>query len=253
MPKKDCWKLLVVATSHGRHILTAERPGDGRRLTCLRCPRNPGEFLERIMMSLRSRMILALATLTVISGCSAPRPTEAVRESGEWRMKAGRYDEARDEYAEIVSRFPGDADAQYKLGLSMIKTSELAGARRAMETAHSLKPENRDYAMGLAEVMYLQDDESRLCASLREGASTSQAVEDHLRLAHYTMEKDPETAQTAIATAIQLDDGQTVQPYIEAAKLAERLGHLDEAVRRLRQAYGINPNDIRVRERLRAM
>ena len=205
------------------------------------------------MMSSRSRMILTLATLSIISGCSAPRPTEAVRESGDWRFKAGHYDEARDEYAEIVSRFPGDCDAQYKLGLSMMKTGELAGARRAIETAHSLKPENREIAAGLAEVMYQQDDEDRLFAYLRERAFTSQDVDDYLMLAHYTMEKDPDTAQTAIATAIQLDDGKTVQPYIDAAKLAERLGHLEDAVRRLRQAYGINPNDVRVRERLKAM
>jgi Flp pilus assembly protein TadD len=211
------------------------------------------QFLERIMMSLRLRMILALATMTVISGCSAPRPTEAVRESGEWRFKAGRYDEARDEYAEIVSRFPGDWDAQYKLGLSMMKTGELAGARRAIETAHSLKPENREVAAALAEVMDQQNDDDRLFAYLRERASSSQSVEDYLMMAHYMMEKDPDTAQTAIATAIQLDDGKTTQPYIDAAKLDERLGHLEDAVRRLRQAYGINPNDMRVRERLKAM
>src|SRR4051812_40594403 len=118
------------------------------------------QFLERIMMSSRSRMILALLSLASLSGCSAPRPIEAIRESGDWRFKAGRFDEARDEYAEIVSRMPGDWDAQYKLGLAMLKTNELAGARRAIETAHALKPESREVAGALAEVMYQQDDEA---------------------------------------------------------------------------------------------
>jgi Tfp pilus assembly protein PilF len=62
---------------------------------------------------------------------------------------------------------------------------------------------------------------------------------------------DPDSAQVAIRTAIELDDGRSVEPYLVAADLAERLGDLDLAVRRLRQAYGIDSRNDRVRERLR--
>jgi Flp pilus assembly protein TadD len=208
-----------------------------------------------IDMFKRLWMVPLLAVqLWVLQGCEAPRPIETIRASGDHRFKGGNYAAAGDEYAEIVARYPGDWQAQYKLGLSMLKTNELAGARRALETARRLKPENQDVLDALAEVMYQQGDESHLFAFLRDRATSTQTIHAYLQLARYSLAmNDPDSAQTAIETAIQIDDGKTTDPYLEAASLAERLGHLDDAVRRLRQAYGISPSDRRVRERLKAL
>ena len=52
---------------------------------------------------------------------------------------------------------------------------------------------------------------------------------------------------------IAIDNGQTTDPYLLAASFAERLGDLDLALRRLRQAYGIDPYDENVNDRLTAL
>lgn len=205
----------------------------------------------------RMKVMMLLASMsaaTIIGGCAGPRPVEVIRASGEHRFRGGNFESARDEYSEIVARYPGDADAQHKLGLCMIKTGELSAARHALETAHDLKPNNKTIANDLAEVMFQQGDEARLFGFLRSQAASTQSVQSYLKLAQYAIElNDPDSAQTALDTAIEIDEGRTTDPYLESARLAERLGQMDEAVRRLRQAYGINPNDHRVLEKLRAM
>lgn len=210
------------------------------------------------MRSARSGMIrftLLAASLVALDGCtSGPRPIEVIRQSADHRYRSGDFEGAQDEYAEIVARYPGDWQAHYRLGLSMLKTGEYGGARRALETAYTHKPDSQEVANALAEAMFLQGDENRLFAFLRDRASTTQSVEAYLQLARYSMElNDPDSAQTALDTAIELDKGMSTQPYLEAARLAERLGHLDDAVKRLRQAYGINPHDQRILEKLRAL
>lgn len=196
-------------------------------------------------------MSAAALCLTTLVGCASQRPVDTVRASGDHRLRSGDYAGARDEFAEIVARYPGDWEAQYKLGLSMLRTGELSAARRSLEIAYTAKPQNPEVAAALAECMFQQNDESRLFAFLRERATASNKVEDYLQLARYAAEMgDPDTARTAIDTALQLDNGRTTGPYIEAAKLEQRLGNFDEAVRRLRQAYGINTADFRVHQQL---
>lgn len=203
----------------------------------------------------RIALVLALApALAALPGCTSARPIEVIRESGDNRMRGGNYEQARDEYAEIASRQPGDWEAQYKLGLCMIQTKEYSGARRALEIANAHQSDNQDVANALAEAIFLQGDENRLFAFLRERATRTQTVAAHLQLAKYAMAlNDPDTAQVAVNTAIEIDGAKTTEPYLAASQLAERLGHMDEAVNYLRQGLGINPYDSRVRDRLRQL
>jgi tetratricopeptide (TPR) repeat protein len=210
-------------------------------------------------MSLKREMSSSLLAVTLgvpmisLSGCLSQRPVDAIRVSGENRMRAGDYAGARDEYAEIVARYPGDWQAQYNLGKCMLETQQYSRARQALETAYTLKP-SQEVADALARAMFLQKDESRLFSFLRDRASTERTVAAHTELGRYAMEmNDPDSAQVAFDTAIEIDMGKSTGPYLEAAKLEERLGHLDIAVNRLRQAYGINPYDTRVHELLRRL
>jgi Flp pilus assembly protein TadD len=61
-------------------------------------------------------------------------------------------------------------------------------------------------------------------------------------------------AKGALESAIEFDQGYDLQkstePYYRMAMLQVRLGNQQEALRRLRQAYGINPQDPRVRAEL---
>lgn len=199
-------------------------------------------------------VISVLFTAALLPGCQKARPLEVVRTSGDQYFAAGNYSAARDQYAELVSRSPGDWQGQYKLGLSLLQTGEYAAARRALEIAYSARRDNPDVANALAEAMFRLGEESKLFAFLRERASTRQTVDAYLQLGKYALElNDPDSAQTAIETAIQIDGGKTTEPYLAAATLAERLGHLDVAVSRLRQALGINPMDPRVQAGLRTL
>ena len=199
-------------------------------------------------------VLVALAMCAALVGCvPQQRPVDAIRTSAENRIRMGDYAGARDDYAEIVAKYPGNWQDQYHLGLCMIETKQYDGARQAMQTAYTLKP-NQEVADGLAKVMFLQKDESQLFAFLRQRASETKSTAAYLQLGHYAMElNDPDSAKVAFDTAIEVDHGRSTEPYLAAAKLEERLGHLDIAIDRLRQAYGINPYDTRVFEMLRKL
>jgi len=201
-------------------------------------------------------MFSVFGALLVVStiGCATQRPATAIRQDADFHYTYGHYERAAQDYQAITAKYPGDWEAQYRLGLSLMQLNEYDPARRALEVAHTLKPENADIVDALAETMYEQGDASRLFAFLRERAQSTQSVRAYRRLAEYALAMDdPDTARSAIETAIALDDGQSVEPYLDAAKLAERLGNIDQALRRLRQAYSINPHDQRVRERIVAL
>jgi len=197
---------------------------------------------------------LVVSLVVVLPGCmSQRRPIEVIRESGDNHYRGGDYAGARDEYAEITSTYPGDWEAQYRLGLSMIETQQYDGARQALEQAYTLKP-TQEVADALAKAMFLQKDENRLFAFLRERASSTRSVPAYLQLANYAMEmNDPDSARVAVDTAIEVDMGKSTEPYIAAAQLEQRLGHTDVAIQRLRQAYGINEYDRRVHDLLRQL
>lgn len=203
----------------------------------------------------RTTLSAAVLTLASLAGCAGTqRPIETIRASGDHYFRAGEWESARDEYAEIVSKYPGDPDANYKMGVAHLKLNENAAARRALETAYSAQRHNREYAAALAEAMYQQGDEARLFAFLRSRASESQETRDYLLLGRYAMAlNDADTARVAFGTAIEIDSGKTTDPYLESAALAERLGQLEDAIKRLRQAMGINPNDFRVKDKLRGL
>jgi len=205
------------------------------------------------MTTQRSIACVLLSFLMMFfTGCQSQRPVESIRDRADFLFNQQRYHEAAQEYAAITARYPGDWRAQFQLGRSMLASGDLGAARQALEQAHSLRPGDDGVADALAEVMFRQDDEQALFAFLRQRAESTQSVAAYRRLAHYSLEMgDPDSARTAIRTAIRLDGGQSVGPYLDAAALAEYLGDVDEAVHRLRQALWINPRHELVNARLR--
>jgi Flp pilus assembly protein TadD len=195
-----------------------------------------------------------LLVIIALAGCATQRPVDTVRERGDWHYKRGDYAAAAMEYREVTERYPGDWPAQHQLGLCLIETGDYTGARRALEIAHDRRPNDPAIADALAEAMYRQGDEPHLYTFLREQTERHGDVRAYLRMGMYTARlNDPDSAKVAIETAIMLDNGQTVTPYLAAADLAERLGDLEGAVRYLRQAYGIDPYNDKINDRLRAL
>jgi hypothetical protein len=61
---------------------------------------------------------------------------------------------------------------------------------------------------------------------------------------------DPDTATAAVNGAVVLADGQEIEPYLKAVEVARLVGDEKTAVRRLRQAYAIDPKAPAVVSRL---
>jgi tetratricopeptide (TPR) repeat protein len=202
-------------------------------------------------------IVLILFAALILVGCASAfgtRPIDTIRQRADFEFQRGNYDVAAQEYGEIAARYPGDWRAQHRFGVALMETGDYNESRRALDVAHSLRPGDADIADDLAEVMFRQGDEQQLFDFLNERALATQSVRAYRRLASYAMEVgDPDAARGAINRAIALDGGSTVEPYIDAADLAERVGDLDQAVHRLRQALSIDPHDDRVRERLRTL
>lgn len=200
-----------------------------------------------------SRLILVpiLFVSLFVAGCQYQRPTPSVRESADFHFQQRDYVAAADDYAEIVSRYPGDWDAQYHLGMCQLELNQISEARRALEIAYTHRPLNDDVASALAEAMHRQGDTARLFAFLRERAENTKTPKAYMTLGQFAAESgDPDAAKVAYDTAIALDNGKSVVPYLAAAAFHEELGDLDSALMRLRQAYGINPHDLRVKTKL---
>jgi tetratricopeptide (TPR) repeat protein len=200
--------------------------------------------------------ILTLLTAALIAGCGGQRPTDSMLERGDMYYALGNYAEASEEYALAVDRQPGNAHGHAMLGRALLKLDRPQDARRHLEIAHTLRRRDQAIADDLAEAYFRTDDATRLFGFLRDRAENERSVHSYLLLARYAEElDDPDSARRAVQTAIILDleseEGPSIEPYIIAADLALRVGDMDEAVRRLRQALSINAGDERVRERLR--
>ena len=206
----------------------------------------------------RVATIVRIAALTVpllgVVACSARTPTHVLRKSADHHYAMGRVELAAEQYTLITEQYPGDWRGQHRVGQCALELGQLSKARRALEIAHVLRPHDIEIVDALAEVMYRQDDETALFAFLRHQTETTGSVVAYRRLARYAMAMgDPDSAKIALETAIRLNQGHTVEPYLEAASFARRVGNLDLAIRRLRQAYTISPRDERVNEQLIAL
>jgi tetratricopeptide (TPR) repeat protein len=202
----------------------------------------------------RFATLAALLLASGLAGCATSRPTEDIRASAERAVKLGDWETAAGEYELIIDRYPGDWRAQYGLGRSALQLERWAQARQALSVAHNLQPRDEVVADALAEAIFRQGDDNGLYVFLREQVDRTRSVHAYGRLAHYALEMgDVDTAKVAHDTAIELDGAASVEPYLAAAEFAQRVGDLDEAVRRLRQAHWIDPMDPRVKERLVAL
>ena len=199
----------------------------------------------------RSATVVFLVVLVGQTGC-ASRPIEAIRDSADFQFNHQEYQRASTGYQQIVDRYPGDWQAQYRLGMCELELGHPDRARSALEIAHSNHPDSPAVVDALAEAMFQQRDEPALFALITDQARSEQTVYAWLRLGRYAAELgDADTAVTGFETAIELDGGRTIEPYVQAALFSQQIGDLDEALRRLRQAYQINPDDPRVDQRLR--
>src|SRR6516164_3549336 len=104
---------------------------------------------------------LILAVLLGLVSCSRDPAVVKKRyfESGNKYFERGRYREASIQYRNALKQDPKYGPAHYKMGLTGLKTQDVAGAvnsfRRAKDTLPPDSPEKTDTIVKLAEI-YLQ-------------------------------------------------------------------------------------------------
>ena len=198
-----------------------------------------------------------LISLAALGGCQGVRSTEDSIRLGNHYLEFGDWKQASDAFAGVVERSPGNWQAEYGYGVAQANLGDLATARRCLETANDRSPGNMQVIDALASVLGAQGDTKRMYQLLNGAGASLGSPEPYLALAKYAEAlKDDDSALTALRAAIEVDAGvvqpRTVMPYLQLALLQQRLGNQPDAIRRLRQAYGISPNDPRVRQALMA-
>lgn len=197
-------------------------------------------------------LVLACGTTLVIPGCSSTIPKDTLWRNGNHATTVNDWAAAQEWYAQLADREPTSWRAQAALGHAALEAGDLSTARRALEIASALKPQRVDVARDLADTMEQQEAWDDLFAYLRDRAATTSSANDWLRLARAGVDADdPDTAREALRTALAVDAGTTVGPYLRAASIARRLGDDRDAYRALVLAWKIDPGDMDVNAALR--
>lgn len=202
--------------------------------------------------------LAAAGAFTLMLGaCQGPPSTEQSIERGNHYLEFGRWQDAADAFQPVIKNSPGKWEAEYGYGVAMANLGDLVTARRCLETANDESPGNMKVIEALADVMFRQNDTSAMYQLLRGAGASLGTPDPWVALGLYAIRlKDNDSAQQAFAAAIEVDSGvvrpRTTEPYYQMAMLQLTLGRKDEAVRRLRQAYGISASDPRVVQALQA-
>ena len=208
---------------------------------------HPKHVITRIRTVLP--VLLLVAGILFAAGCQ--KPVRTIRKEADFDFNQGRYEKASGLYDQILQRQPGDWEAQYHYGVCMLNLGQVSRARHALELALAANPTDNQIAFALAEVLFEEGDTKRLYQLLQSRGTDPRNVHAYLLLADYAIRlNDADSAMEAINIAITYDQGATTAPYIQAARLAEHLADSEQAIRRLRQAYAIDPDDEYVNEAL---
>ena len=87
-------------------------------------------------------------------------------ESADRLFKAGKFAEARELWARIVAQDPKDYSAILQLGRIALLANRLDDAEKSMQQAITLKPDDDDAKIMLAETVYRRDDFEKAATSL---------------------------------------------------------------------------------------
>lgn len=196
--------------------------------------------------------LLSGTLFLMIAGCGQPSNT-ALLERGNYAMWQGRWADGAKAFSQATLQHPGDWEAQYHLGQCYMEMGNPQKASQSLAVAQSLQPTNTEIANTYADSLLQSGNADKLYSFLLAQAQKQQTVHDWVNFAEYTMEiDDPDSATTAINTAIAISEGTNARPYVIAAMFAERLGDDELAVTRWREAWVIDPTNEDISNALRA-
>ena len=118
------------------------------------------------MQFARSCVALAAIFLFCFPGPATSQPKQSGAASAEALFQEGKFGEAGELYSRIVAENPKDYAAILQLGRIALLSNKLDDARKWLQEAIDLKPDDADAKVMLAEAFYRQDDFQRAAASL---------------------------------------------------------------------------------------
>lgn len=203
---------------------------------------------------MRQALVIALGVvLLAVVGCADRRALTVVRDSGDKAYRFQKYDQAREEFAEVVDRDPADWEYRAKLGETLLLLGRPVMAREHLAIAHELRPDDEAILDDYARAMLASEAYDALHQVLLERARETQEVEDYIRLGMYDLEAgDADSAERALITAARLDGGRTPEPQLALATFYDEVGDDTRALRRLRMALYTDLENTEAIERLRA-
>jgi tetratricopeptide (TPR) repeat protein len=181
-------------------------------------------------------------------GCQTKQtPVVVLKQKADHDFEFKQWDKAAEFYGEIVQREPHDWETQYRYGVSLLHLHKYGKAESALRIAHALDPQNDEIVFALADALHNQGKDEKLFMMLRDRAHDNRSVTTWVVLADYSKKiGDYDSALEAVTNACIVEDGENADPYYQAAVLLGRLGRTEDAVRRLRQAYAIDPSNEKV-------
>lgn len=200
--------------------------------------------------------VLTLVVPIALAGCKTPTAESRIAEANEF-LKHDQFQQATQTVEPVVKDQPGNWQAQLALGRGMLGQGQLEAARRALDRAHTLKPTSDEAVFALAMCMVKQNDSASAYQLLRGFGKEFRSWRAYMQLSMLAEQVgDADTALQAADDSIKVNDplpGQraSVEPYLRAADVCFHFGREEQGVRRLRQAYGLNPDDPRTAQALR--
>jgi tetratricopeptide (TPR) repeat protein len=98
---------------------------------------------------------------------AAAQPRQSVNDSADQLFRLGKFVEARELYAQVVTQDPNNYSATLRLGRIALLSDKLDDAQKWLKKAITLRPKETDAKVMLAEVFYRRDDFQKAAASLK--------------------------------------------------------------------------------------
>lgn len=201
------------------------------------------------------RMLAGLiVVVTALGACAkdGARPSVLRAEDlGYNALNAGDYVKAEGYFLEAVDQSPGRLPARVGLGRALLGQSKAAAARSHFEVALTRDPTSTEVATLLAESMLRSGEVDAMMRLLKTRALDRQRVEDWILLGEFQAKaQDADGAEVSLLTAARIDKGQTIEPQVALALFYRSIGDIDAAIKRLRMAYFLKPQDENIQRRL---
>lgn len=190
------------------------------------------------------RVLPLLLVALMLTACAVPN--SVLRKRAAQAVAEGKPQRAQTLLERALEQDRTDWEAHYALGRVLLDGDPL-GAQLHIERAMTLQPSGpRTPAMtdALAEALYRQGKHEQALAMLEQAIDEQEVSAAYLRLGRYAATiGDVDGAVLAFRQAAAVADGDDVEPYRVMWRFYESIGDAGNALRMLRMAYGLRPDD----------